>query len=434
MKRIPLVSLIALVLAAGCATPEANRWASWEIETDKVYQELAKTEGEPTALVYCYTVADPPAEKPEELTLAGLSDRGQQAYVQAMAGKIKSSEAMREELANPIGKAKTGGKRNPEIVSSKLRRTMVISVSKGLDAKTGDRLSWARVEIRPIDDSFTFSGYTIAATENETIDIANVKRTQSFSLGAKLTPTLSSSVIGTGEIGSELKSQKEVIAAIKQTYTKLDVGIQPGLLRVTREGERNMDVNGNTVIKLTLQTQSADDKYTVNAFVVQDQKLDKEGVLLMPAKASAEFQLVRFPPACPLKAKVRLIYELRHIQTGDGTYVEGDDIVKIKRGVSEDVQVLVPVDEIIPPLWGLKVESVTEAKNGMPVIAHLPLQGSLDVVFTDYMRARAFASWLSKYPVKKFGKANLYAGQKNLILAAGDKIVARRIRLSCPKP
>jgi len=431
MKRIMLISLVVLALAAGCATPEANRWKFGDIETDQKYQELAKNEGPPKALVYCYEVAPPPAEKPEELKVTGLSDRGQEAYVQAMAKKSGSSAALREDLGTPLGKKPEAEKKAAEIASTSLKRTMVISVSKGLNAATGDRLSWAQVEIRPVGDSFTFTGYTVAATEYDTIDIANVTRTRSFSLGAKLAPTLSSSVIGTGEIGSEFKAGKEVTAAIKQTYTKLDVGIQPCLLRITREGERSMEVNGNTFIKLTLKTQGPDDRYTESYFLAHALKLEKDGVLLKPGKASAAFQLVRLPAACPLKAKVRLIYELRQIKGGAATYVEGDDIVNIKRGVSEDEQVLVPTDEIIPPLWGLKVVSRSEAKNGMPVVAQIPLQGTMKVVFTDYLSAKAFALWLSKYPVSKLGKVQLFPGKENLKLGPGDRVVARRIKVKC---
>ncbi len=427
MKRFAFIMLAILAMGSSCASFEANRWTSREIEPDPKYKELAAEEGKPEALVYCYAVKSP-SKKPEKLTLADLSERGQQAYVQAMASKAKTSADMREELGSPIVQAKKEEGKEPDIANTEFKRTLVISVSKGLNARLGDRLTWARVDITPVDESFAFTGYTIAATETETIDIANVKHTKGFSLGAKLSPTLSGSVIGAGEVGADLKSEREITSKIEQTYTKLDVGIQPGLLRVIREGERNRDVNGNTIIKLTLRVKSPDDTHKgFNVLVVRNQELEKEGVLLKPAKATASFKLVRFPSPAALKASVRLVYELRKIQSGDVTYVEGDDEVKIERGVSKSEQVLVPGNEVVRPLWGLKVKSKITAKDGMPILAQTALIGPLDVVFTDYMNAKFFAIWLSKYSVKKIGKASLYAGVRDRYLAAGDKVVVRRI-------
>ena len=59
------------------------------------------------------------------------------------------------------------------------------TVAKGLEWNPGDRMIWTRIFVQPIN--FAFAGYTVAATDNETVKIASLEATSSrkFSDGPK---------------------------------------------------------------------------------------------------------------------------------------------------------------------------------------------------------------------------------------------------------
>ena len=64
------------------------------------------------------------------------------------------------------------------------QRTLVATVTKGTDWSPGDRMEWTRVFALPIN--FVFAGYTVAATENETVRIASLEATRAQKVSADI--------------------------------------------------------------------------------------------------------------------------------------------------------------------------------------------------------------------------------------------------------
>lgn len=272
------------------------------------------------------------------------------------------------------------------------------------------------MEIEPEGKSFSFSDYTLANTDTDRIDIATVTQTNSVEVGANLSPTFVGWLQGTGEANlSSAKYQRQVEEPVKQTYTKLNLDIKPYKLVVTREGERNIDISGNTTIKLTLRLPSVDEAPTGKfVYVVNKQKLTLDGSWLEPAKASMDISKLYLPPFC-LNANVTLRYMLRHIEDGNKTYIEGDDDVKIYSGnLASKVLDIVSADEIIPPLWKVWIReqdtTTREYKNPNAITAQLSIQHDgaegleltmLDMVFLDYSLAKEFAQWMSYFRNKQ---------------------------------
>lgn len=436
MKTKLLVLIGAMVLLGGCANPEINRWFDATIDDVDNYADFAKTKGGPQVVVFSFVPTE--ASEPAKTTkLTDLQDHGQEAYIKAMDGRLAPSRDLREELGKSLGKSEDASKKKYlPLIPTKLDKTLVVSISKGLAAKPGDRLIWSMVEIVPKDKSYTFAGYTMASTKNEFVDIATIKYTRNIEIGGSLSPTFSGALEGGGEANAKVGASKQIDTSIKQYYTDLAVGIKPNLLQVIREGERNNDISGNTLVKLSLALNRYESEEWESGVVVRDLSILKDGAILPPAKASAVMELVDLPPARPLQAQVILHYHLRRITAKAETYTEGDDVVLLERGVSTSEQELASINEIIPPLWCIVVtKTINNKLLRFPVQVKHDLFKDKDLWFTDYNTASLFAEWLNQNTDKKIGEVEL-SGQvlKNVSFifedekALGDnKVTAMRL-------
>ena len=121
-----------------------------------------------------------------------------------------------------------------------------------------------------IPRNFVFDGYTVIATDNQLLKIAQITSTSSASLQGQLGRTSSdttatttaqppvsevlTAVLGASAgVTGNLSQQRVTNSTINQQYTKLGADILPTELRILRESERNLDVSGNTLIALTLR-------------------------------------------------------------------------------------------------------------------------------------------------------------------------------------
>ncbi len=130
----------------------------------------------PSVSVYSYATPTPATPS---LSVTGLSDRGQAAWIEALAKSHADATKLGAILSKPIGKTDDdteGAATHDETFS----RTLVATVAEGLNAGPADRLVWTWVDIRP--DNFSFDGYTIAATDNEQLTVETVQNQSTASL------------------------------------------------------------------------------------------------------------------------------------------------------------------------------------------------------------------------------------------------------------
>ena len=67
-------------------------------------------------------------------------------------------------------------------------RVFVATVAKGAKWDLGDRMIWTRVFVQPIN--FSFAGYTVAATDNETVKVTSVEATDTRKFSADIGLTI----------------------------------------------------------------------------------------------------------------------------------------------------------------------------------------------------------------------------------------------------
>jgi hypothetical protein len=448
MTSRPLAAGAALLLL-GCQHPEDYRWRGTpEFSPDaqppapSAFKEWSK----PSVAVYSYPTA--PAAAPPSVALQSLSDRGQQAAIEALAKAGKKVADVRSAISTPLSSPSAPGE-GAAAIEGRYDRTLVASVTKGLSARPGDRLVWTWIDIRP--KNFTFTGYTVIATDNETLNIEQIQHQTNASLtgsasqtaggGTTTSQTLNGTTAGTSAslasalgLTGTLSSQDQTSAAVNQQYMKLGADIVPNELRIYRESERNLDAAGNTLISLSVQVDPTtwhDGARPADVQRVSKLAMTDKGSLLGPKKITLETVVEKAPPHCALIADVTLIYLYRHVTGHEERYLEGEQNVYMEQSstVAQNVRIVQP-DEVRKPSWriyGADAKTSIEATDVFGRI--LPLD------FSDYEQARNFAqwmnvnkAWLPRRGAKRLGSAgvSLTSGGSDVDFPQGDYF-ARRV-------
>lgn len=446
--KLTILSLVPLIATlASCAAPEEHRWASGYKPTFSALPAPppgSKFEWErPSVALYSF---DTPTAAGSPTSLKDLSDHGQAALIEALTASGAKPEDIRDALARPLAQ-KAAAPEGAASVEGSYKRTLVATVSRGWRAGPADRLVRTWVEVIP--RNFVFDGYTVIATDNQVLNIAQITSTSSASLQGQLGRTSSDTAatttaqppvteVLTDVLGSSagvtgnLSQQRVTNSTINQQYTKLGADILPTELRILRESERNLDVSGNTLIALTLRIDptrwrrdlgSAPIPLQDNSQRVTKLRLAKEdGSLVSPGDVTIEVTLQKSPPRCPLIADVYLYYELRRVTGNARSYSEGKQRADYDRAVfrKEAVEV-VPPDQVRRPSWRVY------ARQGPEVTLEDAFGQNLPLDFVSYEQARNFAEWLTRNrgtghgPGLNVGKAGLrlYSGDESTPLPAG---------------
>lgn len=279
-------------------------------------------------------------------------------------------------------------------------RILVATVTKGLDALPGDRLVWTRVFVKPIN--FHFAGFTVAATANKTLKVADIETTENSKIDLDPEATALLPLLKTVGVSRTSETNRKVSAQITEVVEDLGVDIQPEFLRIIRESGTGGDVMGNTRIKLSIVTDPTLIRATPRerhpaqrgenvALFVSSVHLSDGGQHLTD-ETGAEVTVLpqNVLPHCPLTARVWMLYEYRKIVAGSEHHTEGLQIVELDRS-GEDVQdvEIVPADDIAPAVW-----SINYQQNGQPLTAHVQGDTPHRLVFSDYVTASELIHWL----------------------------------------
>jgi hypothetical protein len=358
------------------------------------------------AHVAVYSVASmkPPHPHP---TLRDLAERGQASAIDFMAHDSAPKPHAWSELLNALkdGSEPRAGENDP----FKFDRIVVATVAKGVNWNPGDRMMWTRLFVQPIN--FTFAGYTVAGTENETVKVTSMEATKTRKLSADLALTVPGLEGPKASLGPSNERTVKTTSEINAQYEKLGIDIMPRFLRIIRESETGGDVVGNTMVSLSVVTdplkiqnvRSSEEQHLAamgkNALVLlvrgtkldemSDGNKDKPSIDVLPQAPI---------PHCPLKAKVWMLYEQRHIDAGRKYYDEAKQTVSFIRDEDKEQYLdIVGADDVSPAVWSLKLcDGPCDPNGNDPTLqAHVPPNGHpRDLVFTDYGQAVKLAHWL----------------------------------------
>ncbi len=412
MARLPMLVLVGLLTACH---PEQYRWAStptW-VPSDGTIATMPRGESVPTASIASYAIS-PQAAQPDSASgsaassgLERLSDHGQQAFIERLAATSKDPASALQAL---IAKKKSSDAKDAGsdvVEENEFQRTLVVTVSKAIEARPGDRLMKVVVELTPIViDSplskrlqFVFAGYTVPATSIQAQSIATVHNTMTTSLTGKLSPTLSGAVKGGAEGDLSTQYASEGTTDLSAQYEAQNLAITPEKITLVRESERGIDLSGNvTISPITISL--PENALLQSGFLISNPAgYFKNNTAIPSAKLSISITEVQDPPLTALCANVVLSYQLR--TPSDETrkyYLEGNQNVTITSGkVDMGPQVLVRPEEF-PKRYHLV------APNGNTIGA-IVNQKSNELIFASYSDAEDFNNWFAENPnERKLGK------------------------------
>jgi hypothetical protein len=425
MMRLWPIGIVPLLAVAACADlTDTKRWSS-----------ARDQRGDGTEVQVRVYVA-PPASGDTGSTnpLSALSDRGQAAYVTALAARYKSASEFHEAVFKPNGDGPA-----PSAFSTidREKRLLILTLTRPTTFAPGDRVMRAVVRVQPVN--FTFGGYTVAQTDRQTVDITTLTRTSST------TGTLSVSAPSNAPVGgsASLEGKREIGTTTKlsEAPEKFTVDMVPSCMRVVQEGAHSVDITGNIRIALSLLTEArpvpeecnidSGDKLTLptstpmmeEVFVVDGNLGFKGGRPDLAAGKNGGS--LRDYPQQGLAARVTWEYVLRHVVSGAQYYDESEQGVALIHGSNADCQTIMTRGQFLPPLYAIYAPH----SNGTVTIGR-GRQTSL--VFTTMDAARLAANWINSAQPSSFGSQPLFydrgypVGAKRYSIDTGDD--------ACPKP
>lgn len=269
------------------------------------------------------------------LTVLGLSERAQAAFVEALAEKSVSASELRSELAQAIR-----GRNGPNLAQHRARRRLVISVFQENGFEPGDRVSEVSLNITMDDRTQKFLSWDRFAAQSELVELGSIRRTDSTerSLDAGVTsalpnfpisPTLEGSISNTEGVTEEqtLRRRRLVLAG--------RLAQDGETLSILMEGVTGIDLTGNATVEVDLRTGEVGSLNVVR--FTNGAVKDLAGkVTFVPALSDATLRYAK--KACPVVATITGEYTVRKIAKSGAffggearTNQEGDDTIALQR-------------------------------------------------------------------------------------------------------
>ncbi len=396
MGLIPVRRALAAILAAGAlwsCTPAkiVGRYKSALCQTAGS-QAVSCASVMPKASAYAVSIGTP--QSSSNLSAASLPDRALAAYIKALANpKLSSSAAdLRSNLAARLSAPASSGAGVD--VRTVFHRTLIVTVRKEGGFNPADRLEATDVAIKLANARF--ESWDTLATAYTTINAGTMQLTQQR--GA--TEKIAASPPGTAPVSASAALEASQSNTLVENYT---AAIQAETLTATieqdgrtlvihRQGGSNIDLTGNTVIKVVMSYTGASPMFTY-AFSVGQYK-DSKGKWLPPRKLKIAARPVSaVPPGVAIHAQVTLVYTIRHVLSGDSTYEERDDKVLeyTSAPVTNEVE-LIAQREASPPWFGLV--ATAGQPRGFAVMIEQPGAPAAGLCFDSYNEARQFLTYL----------------------------------------
>ena len=418
---------VAIAWPIGRGDQAARRWKSGTVTEHDAFKQLADPSTypatptpdgpiappvpnwyQPHVAVYSVPTISPPHPRP---TLRDLADEGQAHAIDFLGQKSPSVSHAWADLQKALTDDGDAGSKDPY----KFDRVLVATIAKGANWAPGHRMMWTRVFVQPIN--FRFAGYSVAATENETLKVSSVETTKTQKFSADLGLALLGSEGPKASIGPSNERTVKTTADVNTQYERLGIDIMPSFLRIIRESETGGNVVGNTEVSLSIVTDPdmiwkkfpADPRKRPPgddlALVVTGLHLQDGAAELVPNEASISV-LPQVPlPHCALRARVWMLYEHRAVSKGQEYYDESQQDVVLERDADEkqDIEVMA-ADDVSPAVWSIQIlPNTNQTDSTAPVLvsAHVGKGLPRELVFTDYGQASTFAHWIRTHPDAK---------------------------------
>ncbi|WPQ61243.1 hypothetical protein SIO70_23060 [Chitinophaga sancti] len=244
-----IISALFLAAVCACQTPKVFRYYSGK--EDKV-QQLSKPSDIKNYFSLNAFVLTPTAGSDKLIT--DLSDRGQQAIIESMNSKTKTSKELVSTIAGPISNASSAGNFKGSLI---WKKRVVINITK-VDKECANRLQQILIDIdipSAYKDKVEYVSWDKIATEKQSIDLGKI--TQNNSTAYSFSPEIDFLGILQGKGIGSVSNTKSTTA--EKSYTSRLAGLNAAIvnknkLQIFQRALPNEDITGNIVIELTMRS------------------------------------------------------------------------------------------------------------------------------------------------------------------------------------
>lgn len=345
-----------------------------------------------------------------------LAERGQAAFIASMGATTKEAEKLVAALGAQLGPGGTL-KKPPQL--TQFKRRIVFTVSPG-SSRPADRLQWIKIRLKLSNENFRIDSWDKAATAYEFTDLGKLQLVQleGRTVSGTLAPPQQATLLGSLNVTAESQSSRTLTEDrnLRRRIVDLNVTISDNnTLEVVRQGSDDRDLDGNTIVDLSIRYVPAN-AYDMGSAIVNSFAglKDSNGNLGDPKNVV----LIQYVSAFPQKVEdivgnVMMQYDFRRVELGDDTLNEGDDSIQIySDSVSpREQRIVLPKEAQLMTIYeyasgdnlnddhlsverGLRYETACAISNS-------PRR----IMIQNFPEARAFFDWLEEsYAQHKFEK------------------------------
>ncbi len=345
---------------------------------------------------------DPPQTTPPQSAPAilSLSERGQASYIDVakQLQDLKKSDDLLNLLAKPFPKNVHEAEDGSMVDLTTINKLIVLSVKK-VDAvmlapndpvTAADRIAKLELTLECGADWYQFQNWDKLETGYVTIDLGKVSHESSASFNASLTPKLSGSIVGDGEIGVVRSDKINEELALKARYITVSGTLTPKKGVIIQQGGIDRDLEGNTSVALTIKMGGKN----VN-LIEFGELIDDNGTPTKPADISLKIIPTRIPywyeKAEGVILNASADYLFRHVSEGKESVIEGDDVVTLYKGdVTAQKQI-----ELLSKSDYQKLSEYYLVKDGNGEVVLLKHDSDLhNLALASMEKWKAFRQWL----------------------------------------
>lgn len=325
--------ILPLLLVASCSLPGFG--TSPKLTKRYRSHKHAKKDHIVSVQITATKPAPPTAPAPAVLQ---LSDHGQAAFV---ASSPYEEGKLVEELSKPFHSPQPSSTSRTRIRSTVIL-THAIDRSKKLTRELAhldprppsdaDRIASLEITLEPIGP-VSFDGFNRFETVYGEVALGELTRSSSRTFNANLKPTLSGTVIGTGDVGSTAESGIEEKVVLRDRIIQISGFLLKKEGRIILEGGVGIDLEGNTSVDLVLELDGGEVPMIKIASYT-----NKQGGALEGHEIAPSFVMTKIPVRQAEKGigiSVTSKYRFRHVKMGIETVTESDDRVVEYSGSTE---------------------------------------------------------------------------------------------------
>lgn len=225
-----------------------------------------------------------------------------------------------------------------------------------------------------------------------------------------------------GKLGFARETYEE--ANMKQRYISLSASVSENTVTFYQETVAGIDLSGNVIADVEFEVPS--DKRETFEFY-QFETVGKDEKQLAPDQVKMK-KIYEVYPNAELRAsslRLKLSYKgvFRQVLSGGGTLIEGDDKIKLLRGIADAVDSvqLLSKTEMTPKQWYIKGDSETEllsysrSKNEAPPKLKT-------IYFRDYFSAKAVLEWIQNTTINPVPQGSNAPTQGEPVQVGNEKI------------